>query len=182
MSMRLPLSATRLVSALAVSLALAAPAVAGPGYGPQGMQEGYGHCQYPPGYRHNWGDCDCPCMHGQAGPARMGGKMLGVAITDLPSAMLDAANLGYGVNVEHVQPESAAAAAGIRAGDVIVEFDGRPVFSADRLRWLVRNAEAGKGLDIKLMREGQPMTVNATLAAPAPKESCPSKNAPRLGT
>jgi S1-C subfamily serine protease len=103
-------------------------------------------------------------------------------VSDLPNAMLDEADMPFGINVESVQPESAAAAAGIRAGDVIAEFAGKPVYSAERLRWLVRKAQPGKGVEIKLMREGKPLVVTATLTEPAPKEKCNAMPAPRQGT
>jgi serine protease Do len=124
----------------------------------------------------------CPYMHGAQADAAAGGKTLGVMVSDLPSAMLDEADLPYGINVENVQSESAAAAAGILAGDVIVEFAGKPVYSAERLRWLVRKTPSGKGVDIKLMREGKPLMVNATLAEPAAKDKCNATPAPRQGT
>lgn len=178
MSPSLSMTANRLFSALAVSLALAAPAAADHWHGPYGM--GHGYCQnHPPG---GHGGDHCPLMQERAGPGPMGGKTLGVLVSDLPSAMLDAASLGYGINVERVQPDSPAAAAGIRAGDLIVEFAGKPVFSGERLRWLVRQAEAGKGMEIKLMREGKPLTVNATLNAPEPPANCPPQDKPRSST
>jgi S1-C subfamily serine protease len=121
-------------------------------------------------------------MHGGHADVAMGGKTLGVMVSDLPNAMLDEADMAYGINVEKVQSDSAAAAAGIRAGDVIAEYAGKPVYSAERLRWLVRKTPAGKGVDIKLMREGKPLTVTATLAEPAAKDNCNATPAPRQGT
>lgn len=168
-------------SALAITLTLATPAAAGHSHGHPGM--GHPHCQgyhaYHPGMH---GHAGCPYMQaGQAHPA-MAGKTLGVMVSDLPNAMLDAADMPYGINVESVRPESAAAAAGIRAGDVIAEFAGKPVYSAERLRWLVRKAQPGKGVEIKLMRDGKPLVVSATLTEPAPKEKCNAMPAPRQGS
>jgi membrane-associated protease RseP (regulator of RpoE activity) len=167
-------------SALAITLTLAAPASADHWRGHPGM--GQPHCQEYHGYHPGMhGHGGCPYMHGdQASPA-MGGKTLGVMVSDLPNAMLDEADMPYGINVESVRPDSAAAAAGIRAGDVIAEFAGKPVYSAERLRWLVRKAQPGKGVEIKLMREGKPFVVTATLSEPAPKEKCDAMPAPRQG-
>ncbi|MBM4181976.1 MAG: PDZ domain-containing protein [Betaproteobacteria bacterium] len=175
MSLHKHFSASRVLTALACTVVLSAPAAADHWRGHPGMGN-YGHC---PQYH---GMDNCP--HKPAGPMmqRMSGKMLGVQISDLPNAMLDAGEVGYGVNVEKVKPDSAAASAGIQAGDQIVEFAGKPVLSAERLRWLVRKSEAGKALDVKLMREGKPVAVKVTLAEPVPKEKCEPKGAPRIGT
>jgi len=176
------------LAALVFTLALAAPAAADHWRGYHDM--GYGHpaCQgYPghhPGYHrgHESGMADCPYARGAAKSASMAGKSLGVYISDLPNALLDAAEVGYGVNVEKVLPDSAAEAAGIRAGDLITEFAGKPVLSGERLRWLVRKAESDKSLEVKLMREGKPVTVAVTLKAPESKPRCDTKDAPKVGT
>ncbi len=188
MSYSLQTSLGRGLAALAVTMALTAPAAADHWRGYPGM--GYGHpaCQgypgYHPGYHRGYhpGMADCPYAKGPAEAAPMAGKSLGVYISDLPNAMLDAAEVGYGVNVEKVRSDSAAAAAGIRAGDLITEFAGKPVLSGERLRWLVRRAESDKPLEVKLMREGKPVTVSVTLKAPEAKPRCDTKDAPKLGT
>jgi membrane-associated protease RseP (regulator of RpoE activity) len=180
MSYRLQTSLGRGLAALVVTLALTAPAAADHWRGYPGMGHGHPACQGYPG--HHPGMADCPHARGPAEVPPMAGKALGVYISDLPNAMLDAANVGYGVNVEKVQADSPAAAAGIQAGDLITEFAGKPVLSGDRLRWLVRKAESGKSLDVKLMREGKPATVSVTLPAPASKGKCDPAGAPRLGT
>lgn len=169
------------IAALAMALALAAPAAADHGRG----YPGYGHpaCQGYPGYHgYHPGMGNCPYAKGPAEMPPMAGKTLGVYISNLPNAVLDEAGTGYGVNVEQVRPESAAAAAGIRAGDLITEFAGKPVLSGERLRWLVRKAEAGQLVEVKLLREGKPVTVSVTLKAPEAKPRCDTKDAPRVGT
>lgn len=184
MSLRLQTSLGRALAALAVTLAVSAPAAADHWRGHPGM--GYGHpaCQNYPGYHRGYhpGMADCPYAKGPAEAVPMAGKSLGVYISDLPNALLDAGEVGYGVNVEKVRPDSAAAAAGIRAGDLITEFAGKPVLSGERLRWLVRKAEADKPLDVKLMREGKPVTASVTLKAPEAKPRCDTREAPKMGS
>jgi len=180
MSHRLHTSLGRALAALAVTVSFAAPAAADHWRGQPGMGWGHPDCQGYPGYHQGMGDC--PYAKGDTAPAAMAGKSLGVYISDLPNALLDSADVGYGVNVEKVQPDSPAAAAGIRAGDVITEFAGKPVLSGERLRWLVRKAESGKPLEVKLMREGKPVTLSVTLKEPEAKPKCEDKGAPRLGT
>lgn len=173
------------LASLALSLTLASPALADHWRSGYGMSKPH-QCCHCPGHGHlhgmQGGRNDCPYKQGMAQPAPAAGKTLGVLVSDLADATLDERGIGYGVKVNKVQPDSAAAVAGIQAGDLIVEFAGKPVTSGDRLRWLVRQAEAGKGVDIKLLRENQSITLNATLAEPAPKGKCEDKPAPRLGT
>lgn len=177
-------SLVRAASALAVTFALTAPVFAQSSPAPRmglGMGPGYPACE---GIR--WGGAQaCPLqkgMRGMAAPAMMGGRMLGVHISDMPNAMLDATKLSYGVVVEGVRPDTAAAAAGIRMGDVIVEFAGKPVISAERLRWLVRKADAGKDLEVKLMRDGAPLTLNVNLPEAKPADKEDAQEAPKVGT
>lgn len=172
---RLPLLGA--ASTLLVALTLSAPALADQWHGHPGMGHPDCHAYHPivPGHG------GCPAMHSEQVAPAGAGKALGVMVSDLPNAILDETEMLFGINVERVQPESAAAAAGIRAGDVIAEFAGKPVFSADRLRWLVRKAPLGKGVDIKLMREGKPLVVTATLTEPAPMENCDATR-PRHGS
>lgn len=94
------------------------------------------------------------------------GKMLGVIVSELSNAVLDATGLNYGVSVERVQADSIAAQAGIRAGDLITDFGGVPVFSTDRLRWLVQKIEAGKPMEIGLLRDGQAIQLDVNLTPP----------------
>lgn len=168
----------RALAALSLTLMLAAPAAADHWRGQPGMGGGHPACQGYPGQPQGMGEC--PAMQGRSAAMPLAGKTLGVYVSDLPNAMLDAAEVGYGVNVEKVREDSAAAAAGIRAGDLIVEFAGKPVLSGERLRWLVGKAEAGKALEVKLMREGKPLTVGVTLKEAEPKAKCDP--APRVGT
>ena len=183
MSTSLCTSWGRAASALALTFALAAPAAADDWYGRHGKPYGHPECYGYPGHPHGmYGPGDCPRMQGDVRPAPMGGKTLGVLVSDLPNAVLDEAGLGYGVRVERVQPDSAAAEAGIQDGDLIIEFAGSPVYSVHRLRWLVHRAEPDASLEIKLVRDNQPVTVNATLKEPEPKPKCDKPVKPRLGT
>jgi len=72
-----------------------------------------------------------------------------------------------GAIVTSVEEGSPAVKAGIEKGDVIVEFDGTPVRSAAELRRLVRETPAGRGVAIKVMRNGQAHLLHAKLEASA---------------
>lgn len=164
----------RALASFALTLALAVPAVAGGGYGYTHPAHAF-HAYHGSGYAHPHGmqgmSSGCPYM--QSGMAKAPAKSLGVMVSSLPNATLDERGLGYGILVNGVQSDSAAAAAGIRPGDLILEFNGKPVYSGDRLRWLVGRTEAGKPVEIKLLRDKEPITLNATLtevATPAKQE------------
>ena len=68
--------------------------------------------------------------------------------------------------VDAVQPDSAAAAAGLKPGDLVLAIDGRPVESFSDMQRIV-SANAGRTLQLKIDRGGAPITLTAT---PALKE------------
>lgn len=183
------LSPRHTLFALALSLAFATPALADPWRAGSGMGADRPDCQYHNDLRQGMRDGDaCPYMKQPMPPRAMqqsvlpaGGKVIGVMVSNLTNAVLDAAGLNYGISVERVQPDSAAAQAGIRAGDMITDFAGSPVYSAERLRWLVQKAEAGKPLEIKLLRERQVVQLVISLTQPAAKPASDDKPAPKVG-
>ncbi len=68
-----------------------------------------------------------------------------------------------GAKVEQVTSGGAAEAAGIRAGDVVVEFAGDPVSSATDLTALVRAQPAGGEVKVKVLRGDQALTFDVVL-------------------
>jgi S1-C subfamily serine protease len=80
-----------------------------------------------------------------------------------------AAQLGVqgqeGVVVFAVTEGSAAEEAGIEPGDVIVEMDGEPIASVEDLYSVLRDKSPGNQVELKLLRDGQEVTVEATLGA-----------------
>jgi putative serine protease PepD len=68
-----------------------------------------------------------------------------------------------GASVATVQPGSAAADAGLKAGDVITAVDGTAVPSAERLRAIIASHEPGDKLTLKVLRSGATQTLTATL-------------------
>jgi serine protease Do len=81
------------------------------------------------------------------------GGELGVRITDASSG---------GVEVEEVQPDSAAEKAGLKRGDVIVEFDGERVRSGRQFARLVQETPAGRTIKATIMRNGQRQDLQLT--------------------
>jgi S1-C subfamily serine protease len=65
-----------------------------------------------------------------------------------------------GVLVMQVLPNTPAAAAGMRRGDVVVQIDGQPVTTADQLQRIVENSGVEQVLQIKLRRGNQTNTLS----------------------
>ena len=82
-----------------------------------------------------------------------------------------------GALVRHVEQRSPAQKAGVLPGDVIVEFDGKPVIKASDLPWLASTAGIGKTVPIGIIRGGKRYTVKATLVAKDPQDRYGSKSA-----
>lgn len=68
-----------------------------------------------------------------------------------------------GVNVESLNPGSAAELAGIMPGDRIVTIDGAPVTSIEELAGLVQTKFPGEEVAIELFRDDERLTVIAVL-------------------
>ena len=94
-----------------------------------------------------------------------GGPRLGVSIRDVEAADVSKMRLAgqAGVVVEDVTKESAAAKAGLKAGDVIVQFDGETVRSSRQFTRLVSESATGRAMKIGVMRDGKRTDVEATL-------------------
>ena len=65
--------------------------------------------------------------------------------------------------VDAVQPDSAAAAAGLKPGDIVLAIDGRKVESFSDMQRIV-SANAGRTLSFEIDRGGTPLTLTATPA------------------
>ncbi len=68
-----------------------------------------------------------------------------------------------GAFVNEVLPNSAAAKAGIKAGDVITALDGNPLSSFAELRAKIGSAAPGTVLKLGLLRNGKPLVIPVTL-------------------
>ena len=66
-----------------------------------------------------------------------------------------------GVRIDEVNENSPAEKAGLREGDVVVEYDGERVRSARQFTRLVQETPDGRTVRIALLRNGQKQTVDA---------------------
>jgi S1-C subfamily serine protease len=100
-----------------------------------------------------------------------GGPRLGVQIRDIEKDELAKLKLTSmnGVAVVEVTKDSAAEKAGVKANDVIVQFDGENVRSTQQLTRLVRETAARRTVKMAVMRDGKRIEVDVTpTASPAP--------------
>ena len=68
-----------------------------------------------------------------------------------------------GAMVSSVLPNSAAAKAGMEPGDVVVEYNGRPVTNRDELVKMVVATKPGTSVPVKILREKKEKTLNVTV-------------------
>jgi len=70
-----------------------------------------------------------------------------------------------GALVSGVEPDSAAARAGIRQGDVILSIDGEKLADNNALRNRIAGTKPGSSVAIEVLRDGRNQTLHATLDA-----------------
>jgi S1-C subfamily serine protease len=69
----------------------------------------------------------------------------------------------FGLRLTGVREGSPAADAGLRPGDVVVEFDGNPVADIYAYTYALQAKQVGDVVEIVVEREGERVTVHATL-------------------
>ena len=90
---------------------------------------------------------------------------LGVEVQPLNQSLADSFKLTSpnGALVAKVVPDSAAAQAGIKVGDVILKFNGAPVIDAGSLSQKVGMATPGEKASIEIWRNGKTLDLTATI-------------------
>ena len=92
---------------------------------------------------------------------------LGIQIQNVNQSLAQSFKLSSpaGALVAQVEPDSAAARAGIKAGDVIQKYDGNPIADAGQLSVQVNATAPGEKATLDIVRDGKPMTLTATIGA-----------------
>ncbi len=92
---------------------------------------------------------------------------LGIKGTEMTADMARAFNVEAqrGAFVSEVLPKSAAANAGIKAGDIITSINDKPIASFAELRVKIGTTPPGQEVKIGLLREGKPLSVTVKLDA-----------------
>jgi serine protease Do len=90
---------------------------------------------------------------------------IGVQVTEVPREAFEDFGLKSraGAIVAQVTPGSAAANAGIEPGDVITQYNGRPVAKSDDLVKMVVATKPGTSVPVKILRNKAEKTLNVTV-------------------
>lgn len=110
---------------------------------------------------------------------------LGVEVQTLDQSLADSFKLKSpnGALVAKVTPDSAAAAAGVKVGDVILKFNGTSIVDAGQLSARVGAAAPGDKASLEIWRDGKTVSLTATIgnaaqvadAGEGPGTSAPAK-------
>lgn len=92
---------------------------------------------------------------------------LGVAVQPLTEQLATYFGVKEGLLVTQVNDGSAAAKAGIKAGDVITAVNGKPVKDSGDVIEALRDVENGKTAPVEITRDKKSQTVTVTMEAPA---------------
>jgi hypothetical protein len=68
-----------------------------------------------------------------------------------------------GVRFSDVKPASPAAKAGLKAGDILVQFGSKPIKNLYDFTDALRNSKVGDVVEVKVLRDGQPVTATVKL-------------------
>ena len=94
-----------------------------------------------------------------------GSSFLGVGVAEIDSERVKALNLKEerGVEVKSVDDESPAAKAGVKVGDVILEYNGQRVEGDEQFVRLVHETPVGRQAKLLISRGGATQTLTATI-------------------
>ena len=94
-----------------------------------------------------------------------GGSFLGVGAIDIDEDRAKALNLkeARGVEIKSVEENSPAAKAGVKEGDVVLDFNGQHVEGSEQFARLVRETPSGRQVQLSIWRNGAPQTLTATI-------------------
>src|SRR5437660_296693 len=88
------------------------------------------------------------------------GSFIGVGIQEVDSERAKTLKLGQegGVEVTRVDPDSPADKAGVKTGDVVLQFSGQRVEGIEQFSRLVRETPPGREVKLDMVRSGAPQT------------------------
>ncbi|MBZ2183401.1 MAG: M28 family peptidase [Bryobacter sp.] len=101
----------------------------------------------------------------ESGPAPGGGSGGGGGYGPYFGSVPDFAEVPGGVKLADVRAGSPAAKAGIQGGDILVEFDGKPVTNLQEYTYILRQKAAGDAVEVKVKRLSATLTFRVVLEA-----------------
>lgn len=98
------------------------------------------------------------------------GSYLGLRLSDIDEERAKALKLDYprGVEVARVEQGSPAEAAGLKAGDVLLTYNGESILGAQQLGRLVAETPQGRKIRLQYWRDEKSETTTVTTGAPPP--------------
>jgi serine protease Do len=92
---------------------------------------------------------------------------IGISIEDVTpdSAKFFDVKKAVGAVVSDVTPDSPGSKAGLKTGDVITEFDGKPVSDAGQLQVETSQKQPGNTINLQVMRDGKSLELPVTLGS-----------------
>jgi serine protease Do len=105
---------------------------------------------------------------------------LGVLIQDVTRELADSFGMDhpYGALVAKVLPDSPAEAAGLQAGDIVLEYDGKKIANATMLPPLVGASVVGKGSVLTVLRKGKRQEIRVTIGELPEEDELAMRDAP----
>ena len=101
--------------------------------------------------------------------------MLGITIRDITEDMSKQYSMPVGVYITEVSSMSAAERAGLQKGDIITEFAGETVTSADELNAIKAKQTSGDTVSVKIDRNGKEMTLDLVIPQPTEVDTASNK-------
>jgi serine protease Do len=94
-----------------------------------------------------------------------GGSYLGVGVSDIDAERAKALKLKEesGVEIKSVDSDSPAEKAGLKVGDVVMEYNGQKVQGYEQFARLVRETPADRLAHLKVVRQGSTLHLTATI-------------------
>lgn len=95
---------------------------------------------------------------------------LGVEVQTLNQSLADSFKMTTpnGALIAKIEPDSAAERAGLKVGDVILDFNGQPVVDAGQLSARVGTAAPGDKVSMRVWRDRKTLSLTATIGSAAP--------------
>jgi len=96
-----------------------------------------------------------------------GGSFLGVGIKEIDSARAKELKLREeaGVEITRVEEDSPAAKAGLKVGDVVLQFNGQHIEGMEQFSRFVRETPPGREVRLTVSRDGNTQTITAKVEA-----------------
>lgn len=107
-----------------------------------------------------WSASESPAQRAFSAVTAPGGSRIGASVRDVDADDVKERRLASesGALLSDVDDDTPASRAGLRAGDVVMEYDGERVRSARQLTRLVQETPAGRKIAVVVSREGNRMT------------------------